>query len=179
MMDSWIARIWMYRGLFLVLAGGLMFVRLLPISVLPAGWPGPDVLTLLAFAWVLRRPDFLPPVLIALVFLAADLIFLRPPGLWAACVLLGAEFLRSRQQASSEMPFLFEWLMVGSVLVAATVVYHGVLAITLLDTPRFDLVGIAFGQTILLYPVVVVVSRFAFGVRQILPGTVEHMSRSS
>lgn len=179
MIDPRLARIWLYRALFLVLAGGLMFVRLLPITVLPSGWPGPDVLTLLAFAWVLRRPDFLPPLLLALVFLAADLMFLRPPGLWAACVLVGAEFLRSRQQGSSEMPFLYEWAMVAGVLLAMTLAYQGVLALAMVETPRIGLVGIALGQTILVYPAVAAICRFGLGVRQILPGTVEHLGRTS
>jgi hypothetical protein len=50
----------------------------------------------LTFAWVLRRPEFVPPLLIAAMILLGDLMFHRPPGLWAALVLVTAETLRVR-----------------------------------------------------------------------------------
>jgi rod shape-determining protein MreD len=48
--------------------------------------------------------------------LLADLLFLRPPGLWAAIVVLGHEFLRNREQGLRDMPFFVEWGLVASLL---------------------------------------------------------------
>ena len=44
----------------------------------------------------MRRPDFLPVLLIGAVVLLEDLILLRPPGLWTALVILATEFVRAR-----------------------------------------------------------------------------------
>ena len=43
---------------------------------------GPDLLIAFAFAWSLRRPEYVPSLLLALLFLLADLLLQRPPGLW-------------------------------------------------------------------------------------------------
>src|SRR6056297_633829 len=87
---------WRYWLLFLAIAAVLFFVQLLPLDLQPGRFPGPDVLLLLAIAWVLRRPDFVPVLLVAAVFLLADILFMRPLGLWTALVVLGMEFLRAR-----------------------------------------------------------------------------------
>ena len=82
----------LYVGLVLM----SLFLRLRPIDPGRVGWPGPDLILCLTLAWVQRRPDYLPAGLVAAVILAEDLFMLRPPGLWAALTVLGAEFLRSR-----------------------------------------------------------------------------------
>ncbi len=57
--------VWLCRALFAVLAAVLLFLRLLPLGSVAGGWPGPDLLMCLTFAWVLRRPDYVPALLIA------------------------------------------------------------------------------------------------------------------
>jgi len=42
-------------------------VRILPLSTEPGSVPGPDVVLCLTFAWVLRRPEYVPALLIAAV----------------------------------------------------------------------------------------------------------------
>ena len=88
------ARIWGMRGMFLALALVLIFIKLLPLDFQPRVWAGPDLLVALTFAWVLRRPEFVPALTVGLVFLLADLLFLRPPGLFAALMVLGTQTLK-------------------------------------------------------------------------------------
>jgi rod shape-determining protein MreD len=178
MMDSVILRAWMYRGIFVLCAIALAFARLLPVSALPLGWPGPDVMVSLAFAWVLRRPEYVPVLLIAAVFLAADLLFQRPPGLWTAVVVMGSEVLRRRAHSSVELPLLAEWALFTGTLFAITVAYQGALWLTMSETVRAGLVGIGFAQTVLLYPLVVFLCHFVFGVRRAMPGSVERLGRA-
>ena len=69
---------------FVALSSALAVVRLLPIDMQPMPLPGPDLMLCLVLAWTIRRPDLLPVWLVAVVMLAADLLLMRPPGLWAA-----------------------------------------------------------------------------------------------
>ena len=79
-------RLWLMRGIFAAICGALIFWRLLPLDMLPARIAGPDIIVALSFAWVLRRPEYAPPLFIATILLMSDLLFQRPPGLWAALV---------------------------------------------------------------------------------------------
>lgn len=74
---------------YVVVAFAILFVRLLPLSPGRVAMPGPDVLLCLTIAWVLRRPEQVPVLVIAAVFLIEGLLMLRPPGLWAAVVVVG------------------------------------------------------------------------------------------
>jgi len=164
---------WSFQVLFAALALGVIFFQVLPFRIGTPRWPGPDILTLLAFAWVLRRPDYVPVVLVVGVTLFTDILFMRPLGLWSALVLLGFEFLRRRQPFSRDLPFLVEWVMVAGVLLAMTVTNALVLAIFLVQQPVLTLTFLQLITSILSYPVVVAISRFALGVRKIAPGEVD------
>jgi len=164
---------WSFQVLFAALALGVIFFQVLPFRIGTPRWPGPDILTLLAFAWVLRRPDYVPVVLVVGVTLFTDILFMRPLGLWSALVLLGFEFLRRRQPFSRDLLFLVEWVMVAGVLLAMTVTNALVLAIFLVQQPVLTLTFLQLITSILSYPVVVAISRFALGVRKIAPGEVD------
>lgn len=168
---------WAYRSGFAAIAALSLFARILPLSTLPAGWPGPDLLVCLAFAWILRRPTYVPALLIASVVFIEDLVLLRPPGLWAFIVLIGSEFLRRREPLSRQLPFPLEWAMVAVVLVLMMATNRLIMAIVASPQPDF---GFAFIQTILtiaLYPAIVVLSHLAFGVRKSATGEVDKLGR--
>ena len=164
---------WRYRLLFAGIVCFLFFVQLLPLDVGPGGLPGPDVLLLLAIAWVLRQPDFVPVTLIAAVFLMADILFMRPLGLWTALVVLGIEFLRARSVAVRDWSFVVEWLMVAATITAIFVVNALILAIFVVDDTPLGLVLIHLITTILAYPLVVLFGARAMGLRKIAPGEVD------
>ncbi|MFM2390062.1 MAG: hypothetical protein RLZZ437_1617 [Pseudomonadota bacterium] len=191
------ASVWYYRCLFVLLAVVLLFFRLLPLgapsdnwpwSTLPNGvlglfgqeprfWPGPDMLMCLTIAWVMRRPDYLPAVLIAVVFLLEDMILMRPPGLWAALMLIATEFLRSRAALTRELSFAVEWLLAAGLMLAIMVVYRLIFAISLMPQP-----GLAFAllQTIwssLCYPLVVLLFSAVLDIKKPATGEVDSYGR--
>ncbi len=169
--------VWAYRALFAVLALALLLLRLLPLGSAAGAWPGPDLLMCLTFAWVLRRPDYVPLVLIALVVLLEDLMLMRPPGLWAALMVLGAEFLRNRTALSRELSFVVEWVLVAGVMAAVVMGNRLVLAVTMLDQASLGQTIIQLVASILCYPVVVFLSRLAFGVRKPAAGEIDAYGR--
>jgi rod shape-determining protein MreD len=159
--------------LFVALALLLAFARLLPLGDGTGGVPGPDFLVALALAWVLRRPDYVPIVLVAVVMLLADFLFMRPPGLWAAITVLAVEFLRNREPGFRDLPFLVEWSMVALLLLAMTLAYALVLLVLMVDQPTLGLTLLQLIATILAYPLVVAVTVFALGLRRAAPGEVD------
>jgi rod shape-determining protein MreD len=170
-------RVWAYRGLFLSLALIALFLKLLPLGGLPGGLPWPDFLLCLTMAWVLRRPEHLPALLIAAVYLLADFLLLRPPGLWAFLVLLGTEFLRSRSVISRELSFVLEWMMVAGVMAALVLGMRLVLAILMVPQAPLDMTLAQLTLTILAYPLVVVFSLYVLNVHKPATGEVDAMGR--
>ncbi|GAB1379335.1 rod shape-determining protein MreD [Pararhodobacter sp.] len=166
-----------YLGLYLLIASVSILSRILPLGVLEAGWPLPDLLLLLTMAWVLRRPAHLPALAIVLVFLAEDLFLMRPPGLWALAVLVGTEFLRRRNQVVREMNLLLEWAMVAAVLGAMSLAYRLVLMIVMSPREPLDLSLKTLVVTILVYPLVVWVLQVVLRVKKPATGEVDELGR--
>ncbi len=166
---------WRNRLLYVAFALLIVFGRLLPLDAGPGGWPGPDFILLLAYAWVLRRPEAVPVSLVAAVILLTDILFMRPLGLWTACAILGLEFLRARESLSRDLPFLGEWLMVGATIVAVTVLNALILAVFAVLQPPLGQILIQMILTILAYPLVVVFSSSLLGIRKVTPGAVDQL----
>lgn len=175
MVDSITTRRWIYWSLLVAIFLFILFVKILPLNVSAGRWPGPDWLIAFSFAWVLRRPDYIPALLLASLLLMSDFIFMRPPGLSAALGVLGLEFLRSRSQFSRDLPFVVEWVMVGSVLAAISVANRIILSIFVVTQPNFGLDMIHLLITVLFYPLIVAVSTFILGVRKVAPGEVDQL----
>lgn len=177
MLDISTRTVWLYRGLFLLVALTLLFLRLLPLGSTAGQWPGPDILLCVIFAWVMRRPDYLPVLLIVAVVLIEDLILMRPPGLWTALVVMATEFLRSRVALTRELNFVVEWLLVAGLMIGMLLAYRLIFAIVFLPQPGF---GFSLMQTLwsmLCYPVVVMASRLALDLRKPAMGEVDEMGR--
>lgn len=160
-------KVWSYRLLLLLIVSVTAFVLLLPLGSRAGGIPGPDVVLLIVFAWIIMRPDFVPLVFAAGIFLAADLLFMRPIGLWAALSVIGAEFIRSRRIQLRDATFLFEWLLVSSVIAAMTLINALVLSLLAVDQPNLGLILIRLIFTTITYPIVVILAGRAFGVRRL------------
>lgn len=175
MVDAVSANRFGYRGLFLGLALAVFFVRLLPLSLEPVTWPGPDLLLGLTLAWVLRRPDFVPATVVVAVFLLEDMLLMRPPGLWALLVLLGTEFLRDRAVVLRDIPFVVEWLMVSALVALLLLADRMVLAVAMVPQAGLGLMLAQYLSTVLAYPLVVGLSQFVFGLRKVAPGEVDQL----
>ena len=177
MADVIVTRLWRNRALFLLIAMTIVFGRLLPLDAGPGNWPGPDLILILTYAWVLRRPDYVPVGLVAAVILLTDILFMRPLGLWTALVILGLEFLRAREPLWRDVPFLIEWFMAGIAILAVSVSYLLVLSLFAVDQPTLGQSLIHLILTILVYPLAVLFSSAVIGFKKMSPGAVDQLGR--
>jgi len=130
---------------------------------------------LFAFAWVLRRPNFVPVLLVAVPLFLDDMIYMRAPGLWAGLSVIGLEFLRSRAQYFRDLPFLFEWAMVSGVIFSVVVANRLISTIFVITQPSIYLDAGYLAITVAVYPLIVMISSQILGVRQAAPGQVDEM----
>lgn len=165
-------RLWGLRALFVALCGVLILARLLPVHPGPGGPPWPDVLLAVTLAWVLRRPDHVPALAVAAVFLAADFLYLRPPGLWAALAVLATELIRAREPGWRDLPFGAEWALIAGIMAAMTMANGAVLAILVVDQPPLATGLLHLLMTILIYPLAAG-ALFALGIRRSAPGDMD------
>jgi rod shape-determining protein MreD len=170
MVDPATARIWLGRAAFALTAIVVIFWQLLPIDTVPGVWAWPDVLLLATLVWVVRRPEYLPVWLVALTFLLADLLFHRPPGLFAALTILLTEALRRRTTSLRNAPFIGEWVTVAAGIAAVTLGNRLVLAIVMTPQAPLGLTLIQMLMTMLAYPAIVGLAVVAFGITRPTPG---------
>jgi rod shape-determining protein MreD len=165
--------VWTYRAVFLALCMALITLRLLPLGLADTGLPGPDLLLALTFAWLLRQPAVVPLASIVAVFLLADFLFQRPPGLWTALAVLASESLRRRRLQMTEFPFLVEWGAIAGAVAGMILAERVLMWILFIDPPPLGLV-LAHGiVTVAIYPLVVAVSKFVFRLRKLGPAELE------
>ena len=194
MIDSASREVWLHRVVFVTVAILLLFYRLLPLGSAGAvpcedadslchltTWladrPGPDFLLCIVFAWTMRRPDYLPVLLIAGVVLLEDLVLLRPPGLWTALVVAASEFVRGRVALTRELNFGVEWLLVSALMLGMLLVYRMFFGLVLLPQPPFGFAMMQVVWSILCYPVVVFLSRIVLDVYKPAMGEVDDYGR--
>lgn len=165
-MDRSASHNWGMRGLYVFLTVLVLFLHLLPLNTPPDRWPFPDFLIALTFAWVLRRPDYVPTLLVAATMLMADLLLQRPPGLLAALVVLGSTYLRSAAPGMRDLGFVGEWTSVAAVITTIFLVNRIVLSVLSVEQTALAPVVIQMVLTILAYPVIVLLSQNVLGVRR-------------
>ncbi len=166
-------KVWMNRIVFVALAFVIIVIQLVPLDMRPAIWAAPDVLLVATLVWVARRPAYLPVLVVAALFLMTDLLFQRPPGLWAALVVMLTEWVRKRSNGIRNMPLLLEWGTIAVGIVAITLANRLVLAIVVTPQPALGLTLIQMISTILVYPLVVLVAHFVFGISRPAPGQLD------
>lgn len=173
MAENATVHMWAMRCIYVFLGLLVMFFNLMPLETLPRGWAGPDIILALTFAWALRRPEYVPPLLVAIVILLGDLMYHRPPGLWAALVLVATETLRARHVGLRDTTFAMEWVSVATTLVIVTLAYRTILALLVVDQAPLGLSLIQLAMTLIAYPLVVLISQTLFGVRKLAPGDID------
>lgn len=162
-----------HRALYVGVVVAILLFRILPFGAIPSPWPGPDLVLCLTLVWLLRRPDYVPALLIVGVFLLEDVLTLRPPGLWPLIALIGTEFLRSREVVMRDMPFPLEWVTVALVMLAMMLLNRMVLALFMVPQIGAGQTFLQLGATILAYPLVAAVSHLALGLRRPATGEVD------
>jgi len=160
-----LTRLWLMRAGFAALILGILFFQLLPLETTPRRFAGPDLIMGFAFAWALRRPEYAPLGLTAILLLIADLMLGRPPGLYAALTLLAFNNLRARATPLRGMAFTVEWFTVGLMITAVMLGHRLVLALLMVDLPSLGLQLIQLLATLLAYPFVAAITRYVFGLR--------------
>lgn len=166
-----------YRILYFALAMLLMFFRILPLSHQTGALPGPDLLLVLTFAWVVRRQDYVPIWLIAAVILAEDILTMRPPGLWCAIVVIASEFMRMRTVMVRELNFAAEWALVSGLMLVMLILYRILFAITFLPQVTFGFALVQVLWSIAAYPLVVLITRHVLALHKPSMGEVDAYGR--
>jgi rod shape-determining protein MreD len=170
-------RLWMHHLTFILLALAIVFLQLLPLNTTPRLLPWPDLLLLFACVWVVRRPDYISVLTIATVFLVADFLFHRPPGLMAALVIIATETLRARATGLRAAAFGVEWLTVALAITAVTLGGRFVLAIVMMPQAPLGLTLLQMVLTILTYPLAVAIAWGLFGISRPAPGEVNALGQ--
>jgi rod shape-determining protein MreD len=166
-------RSWSGGLAYAALAAVLLAAPLLPLGAVPRGWAAPDVLLAVTLGWAARRPDTLPVLLVGGVFLLADLLFQRPPGLYTALVIVATEWLRRRSQGLRKGGFLAEWVAVAGTAAAVEVVNRLFLGAAMTPQAPLGLTLIQVLLTIALYPAIAGLARAGMGLRRPLQGEVD------
>lgn len=168
---------WYGRVGFAVLTLSILFFQLVPRTTAPPEWIAPDVLLASTLVFLLRRPDYLPLLLVAGVFFFADVVLLRPPGLMTALMLIVSETLRSRASTFRKSGFGVEWLTAALAIIALTFCYRFVLAIVLSPLPPLSMSLLQMMATILIYPLVAGALVLLFRMRRPAQGEMDSHGR--
>ncbi|MEO0914784.1 MAG: rod shape-determining protein MreD [Pseudomonadota bacterium] len=152
-------------ALFLTVSATIIFLQLLPLELKADAQIWPDLLFCTAAAWVLRRPDATPALLLVATFLAADFILSRPPGLWAFLALMATEFLRVQSRGHHDRPFLIEWLTFAALFGLMLFAQSLILTLALVPGPSAGTMLTLYLITTGLYPMVAFTLYAAFRVR--------------
>ncbi len=155
LLQSWLA----YSGLMCA----LLIFSVVPHEIWPRQFPGPDLMVVFTFIWLVLRPRLIPTPLIAAVFFFADILLMRPIGLWAALMVVAAEFFRNRRAGVRGQVFATEWAMVSGVVLTLTIANAAILYVVFLSQVQFDKAMIQAISTILAYPLFAVAARRVFG----------------
>jgi len=151
---------------FVALATVMVLVKLLPLGLSAGGWPAPDLLMCLLVAWMIRRSDLLPMPLVAAVFLWADMMLMRPPGLWAALAVVASEWMRRRQRTLRTVPLVAEPGLLAVLMVFMVLCQWAVLTLLLVDQPRLGLQLLQVPVTVLAYPAMAALLQLGLGLRR-------------
>ena len=169
--------IWVMRGSYLAIGLVVLMLQLLPLQTAPRGWAGPDLLLALTMVWVARRPDLAPIWAVVLLFLLADFLLQRPPGLWALCAFVATEALRARADDMRDMIFAAEWAIVGVIMTIMTLALMALWSLLVPFAISNSLLLLQLALTILSYPLLAGLSASVLGVTKAAPGQTDNLGR--
>ncbi|MDG2340003.1 MAG: rod shape-determining protein MreD [Paracoccaceae bacterium] len=166
MAERYRTHLWAMRLLYAALCSLVMMFHLLPLGQLATVSFTPDVILCLTLAWVIRRPEYAPILLIAIVALLADLLLMRVPGLWAALVVLLANSIGKKRRRMRSTGFAVEWFRVSSGIAVIFVVQRIALSLLFVE-PAPIIANLAqFIATIAAYPLIVALTAGVLRIRK-------------
>jgi len=154
-----------YTLAFLLISCVLIFFRLLPLDNFPRDLAAPDLLLCLFLAWCLRCPESAPIILLGFLFLAQDVFFQRPPGLFAVSAFAVCEWCKRKSFQAEEFPFSLEWLTASIAILMIFFLTHVSSSLSLIPTPKLHLGLREVFLTIMAYPFVVLILHFGLGLK--------------
>ncbi len=152
-------------ALLLGLGIGAIHIPLVPYSLAAEDGGPPDLLFCLVVAWMVRRPDTAPLVLILALGLLADVLNSRPLGLGALALVLSSELFRAQRSLLFGVPFVLEWIAVVLTLIVTALCAFLLLKVTFIDGPSMRQLMSQALVTALFYPVMVVFLHWIIGIR--------------
>ena len=172
MSDLATSRLWMKRAAFALLVLTILFFHLLPLQTAAGGLIWPDFILTFALAWSVRRPQYVPAVLLAGTFLLADLLLQRPPGLWAVLALIACERVKLQSRSLRDASLTTELATVTAWIVGIGLTYRIILAILLVEMPPIGPSLIQIAATVVSYPLVMGITHAFLGVRKAAPNDI-------
>ena len=144
---------WAERAALPLLGLIAIYAALLPFSP-GSGAPVPDILYCLVIAWVIRRPESAPLVIVLGLGLLADILLTRPLGLGALGLVLASEVMRRRASLFRGGPFIVEWIAAMLLFAATLAAVTLVLRVSFADAPGLGPLGWHLFATAAIYPFV-------------------------
>lgn len=177
MIDPYLLRRVLYGLGFVAIAALILFARVLPLDTTPGGYPPPDLILCFAFAWTVRRPDYLPVVIVVAVLIVADMLTLSAPFVEPFLALLALEALRARRVQLADQTFAVEWGMIAVVFLMMMLAERVLLGVFLVPQPAFGLSVLEMVTSVVFYPVVVLISQIGLKVAWLKPGALDPEAR--
>lgn len=157
--------IWRGRLIFVALSFVLLFFRLLPLQTVPRNIAGPDIIMAFVFYLCLRQPMSVPSILIAIVILIEDLFLQRPPGLYAALIIMAGAWLKLSASHNPDRSYFRDWWMAGLAILGVMIGGRVILAMALVPLPSLTLHLSQSIATIAIFPIVGVLAYYVLRMR--------------
>ena len=154
-----------YTLSFSLISFVLIFIRLLPLDNFSTDFAAPDLLLCVTLVWCLRSPASAPIILLGFLFLMQDVLFQRPPGLFAASATMLCEWCKRQSFQSEEFPFSLEWLTASLAIIMIFFLTRAVAMLSVISIPPLHLSLKEVFVTIISYPFVVLLLRFGIGLK--------------
>ena len=155
--------LWGQRIFYLLISLLLIVWLIAPQNSLSQGLPTPEFLLCLTLAIIFRRPDVLPTILIAIVFLFCDFLFNRPIGLWTVIVIIISEFAKTQYWRYKDSNFITTWFFISFLISSGIFSYMIILNVLLVPQSNFWQYIIWALITMLTYPVIFCLSFLIVG----------------
>ncbi len=156
---------WAYYIKYLMICFIILSLQLLPMKIVHQEVLWPNLIYLITVAWLIRKPSYLPVILILFVHIISDILLLMPLGLWSALSLIGYEFLRWRSLSQGRLKLGQELLLVNIVLILLTFIQIGIEFIFKIESPPIGMILLQLTFSLLIYPIVIFVLHSILRVR--------------
>ena len=112
----------------------------------------PDLLTCLVFAILINRPKLFPSYIILLIYMLADIILMKPIGLYCALMFVATELIRKNNKTIRKETFLMHWFIFFSCLLVVQILYISIHKLFFMPSPQFIIFTKQFVLTMCFYP---------------------------